>query len=784
MANIEYPLTTVVQEILNKTYRDAPDTEVVAGNFDGGEGTHWDNKSSAATKRFMAFSYQRDFKVLWGLHRGEGGLGQVAENVINENFKADPRRPGQHIAKELTLVVIWDGMPESDGSLMNIGGYVTPYDWSVMFSYSLFKSATKSKKNPHVRIFILDLKSQEYSGCFGIKTLNLLHSQFPWIQIYRPVGKETLMTAAVDVAEAHVRAALPVGCFGFDHFVSDIQDLKRTLSTFHDDDDDEKRQDYLEMAIQLWTANLVKPGDRHTVANLIGPIILANGFMNGGADIVGKIAKTSLLRGALVELILATDLVAMGKKGYSGSVLLPSNDDKFGRKSKLKFVLIDDQYTLGFHHVLSRLIFGNSYKPSQTATTGAEWIYNLPNLNLGIRCYNGANAILKIISDSGKIDDWNKPRYLSLPSGGDILLLDLRLWTEDSQKRIFLTSFKEVCNQIGVGKLCEKDDYFRKAYDAVQNENTQDETATLVFLPLLLSYYDPSLPIVLFSSTHQRAVIEMVSHRPNIITDFSKPLLGNYVQAQDCGEMLHDLRKALEKAIDLHEARVIWERIVAINIVAPVFFIRKDNAPHTIYNVPPSKINNFKITYGGNSLRGDKNYATNSDAIKNYLAECYQQYILRQAYFDFVSIPWEFIEGNLARDCDAFDFSHFSIFSMGGGGALLKQIRHKKVHGENVAKKCAMQSQQWRWLGIIEFLVFLDFLSQDEDQDENLPGLGGTQWEYFERLPNAPAILRRLDQQDNLLSYSVLFALTIGQKVPQSFSNATKNILRNFLPTI
>lgn len=781
---MEYPLTTVTQSILSQSCGDDRDVDVVAGNFNGGDGVYWDNKSSIATKRFVVFSYQRDFNMLWGLHRGEGGLGQAIENVINANYKPDPRRPGQHIAKELTLVVVWDGMPESDSSPMNIGGYVTPYDWAVIFSYSLFKSAAKSKSKPHVRIFILDLKSQEYCGCFGIKTFNLLHNQFPWIQIYRPVGKETLMTAAVDVAEAHVRAALPLGCFGFDHFVSDIQDLKRSLSTFHDDD--ENRLDDLEAAVNLWASNLVRPGDRHTVANLIGPITLANGFMNGGADIVGKIAESSQLRGALVELILATGLVAMGRYGYNAPALLPCSDDKFGRKRKLKFVLVDDQYALGFHHVLSRLIFGNSYKPSQAALPGAEWSYNALNRDSGIKCYNGADALLKVIVDAGKIDDWDSPRYLSLPSGGDILLLDLRLWTEDGQKRNFLAALKKVCDQLEVGQLRNKDSCFKKAYDAIQNEDTQDETATLVLLPLLLSYYDPSLPIVLFSSTHQRAVIEMVAHRPNIITDFSKPLLGNYVQAQDCGELLRNLRAALEKAIELHEARVIWERIVAIKISPPTFYTCKSHAPNAVYNVPsvpPDDSAKFESAYGASKLYGDKGYSMSQGEITKLLAEYYQQYFLRGAYFDFVTVPWEFIENNLQSNCQVLDFDHRSLYRKGGGGALIQRLRNLKTHGEKMADRTALQPSQWRSLGIVEFLAFLDFLSQDGDMDQVLPSMSA---ELKSKLKKLPRLFdyKGQEKQDNLLRYSVLLALELWDDLPQSFSSTTKDALRAFAPTV
>lgn len=757
---MSYPLTSVVEKVLGEVYKGNTDVEVARGNFI--------EEQSSATKRFVVFSYLRDFGYLWGLHR-DGGLKETVEKVITASYRQNPQ-PDECIVNELTLIVVWDGMPVSDGSPMNIGGYVTPYDWAVMFSYWLFKSATESQKKSHVRIFILDLKSHKYSGGFGIKTLNVLHSQFPWIQIYRPVGKETLMTAAVDVADAHVRAALPVGCFGFDNFVSDIQDLKRTLSTFHDDDD-VKRLDYLETAIQLWTTNLIKPGDRHTVANMIGPLILANGFSikKQRDKIIKTITKGSPPRNALAQLVYATGLASpvLGQEEGRAEIeiLQAEKPGKLGRRNNLKFILIDDQYESGFHHILASLVFGSKYNPDKAPHDTGTWAWSLPNCG-GIKCYNQAGALLKILIQSSAITDWDLPRKLSLPDNGDILLLDLRLWLEDSQKKAFLDYLKVACDQLDVNGLCEKDESFKKAYGAAFESSVQNETAALVLLPLLLSHYDPSLPIVLFSSTHQRAVIEMVAHRPNIITDFSKPLLGNQLQITEAENLLEDLRGALEKAIKLHEERIIWERIVSLISGAPEFYIEDKRGIKSFFNQLP--------------LNTAIDYPLTAEEIKKQLGYYFQHYILRAAYFDFVSIPWEFIEGGLTKKnsvnnrFDVTDIAHMNVSPKNGGGLLLKQLRHKKAHGDLTDLLSSLHSkhEDWRCFSILEFLVFIDFLEQSSDMVAS-PCLH----------PKNLFAAVSAKVNGNLLPYSLNLICAIwGTRPSQSFSETTKNVVGALRP--
>lgn len=757
---MSYSLTSAVEKILETAYVEDVNTAILKGNST--EGQTFGNSSHITTKqRFVVFSYHRDFEFLWGLHQ-DGGLKDVVDNVITASYKHNLKKASEYIVNELTLVVVWDGIPDSDGSPMNIGGYVTPFDWAVMFSCCLFRAAigslNKDKPKPKVRILILDLKSHEYGTSFGVKAFQALHGQFPWIQIYRPIGKDSLKSVAITRGDefTHTRAALPLDAFGFEDFIEDLLHTDRILFTYHEDDDAD-RQNYLEIAVGLWGNHLVKPGDRHTVANMIGPLMLACGFSNKHQRdrIVKAITEDSPLRNALAELVYTTGLASreIAQGGSTAGILQAGKPGRLGRGNNLKFILIDDQYASGFHHILASLIFGDKYTPTEALPKTERWESSFPSCG-SIQCYCQAEALLKILLQLQAITNWDMPKKLNLPDNGDILLLDLRMWTEDDQKQKFFDTLIKVCAKLNVNSLCSKDSSFKQAFEAVNGKNP-NETYALVLLPLLLSHYDPSLPIVLFSSTHQRAVIEMVAHRPNIITDFSKPLLGNYVQITEAGDFLKDLRVALENAIQLHEARIIWERIVNLNTVAPEFYIKKE-------------INNHKVEYFFNqsSSRGNQmNYPLTAEEIQKQLGYYFQHYILQAVYFDFVSIPWEFIEGSfLIANPDGK--GRFDVTDT--GGIFLKKLRHKKAHGylTDLLGTLHLNYENWRCLSILEFLVFIDFLEQAKVE--------------LDSPCNNPQNLFKAKDADvngNILEYSLNLICAIWGKKSHSFSQITKDIV-------
>jgi hypothetical protein len=76
-------------------------------------------------------------------------------------------------------------------------------------------------------------------------------------------------------------------------------------------------------------------------------------------------------------------------------------------------------------------------------------------------------------------------------------------------------------------------------------------------LPRLLTILDPTLPIVLFSSTHKRQLLEPLRGIPNIVTDFVKPVFGPGMGewrsvVENTMEHFH---RSMEKAVSILDAR-------------------------------------------------------------------------------------------------------------------------------------------------------------------------------------------------------------------------------------
>jgi hypothetical protein len=82
-------------------------------------------------------------------------------------------------------------------------------------------------------------------------------------------------------------------------------------------------------------------------------------------------------------------------------------------------------------------------------------------------------------------------------------------------------------------------------------------------LPRLLALFDPTLPIVIFSSTHRAELVDPFRHYGNIITTFRKPILGG--MTRDWAEtvrVLHaDFISAMEQAARVLKTRRSLSRL-------------------------------------------------------------------------------------------------------------------------------------------------------------------------------------------------------------------------------
>jgi len=691
-------------------------------------------------EEFVILSYQdqQDFEELWKLSdKPEGGLlGWVLSGGES------PR----------SILLVWDGLPETSEVNINpdIVNFVTPVDWAVAFTKRIFDNAPSgSNTKPHLRIFILDLKSQEYGNAFGCRQFTLLSSAMPWAQFYRPLQKNSVDVDALcgDYLGAKFlaisRSAITAGNLGIESLFKDILDMER-IQSLREANEGRSRNYEIDSLMGLWRSNLTRPGERHTIGNLLAPILLVKGLHR---DLHEQAESHSTLRTALDVLAQTVGLkMSRDAGGDSSEGLLQElqkEGDVFGRRQKIKFLLIDDQFALGYQHILACLIFGTDYQRKATSNIH-DWRFAAKGSELV--CKSKPDILLDALDfDASElktgIEDWRRPRTI-VHLSHNIVMLDLRLWIDNDARKRFLNRLIEICDKLNVTPLCQAesgvyDPYFEKAYTRAKKlveDDTQElsEIEALALLPLLLSHYDPSLPIVLFSSSHQREILEMVSHQPNIITDFTKPIISGYGEDNSPVTMIGDLKRAVQKAIKLHEARRVWERLVEIDWnksepgkqnELPIFVSYKPaESLKAIYNYGKPVPSNY--VDGGSQeprLRGND--------LRIKLSEYYIHYVLKQRYFDFFSILWETLEGfllpekilnNVGIEDAGFDMPERIAFR-NYVPRVMKHMRNRKAHGNARLAKNEQEKETQRLATIFTFLLFLDFISNAKTNASNQP---------------------------------------------------------------
>jgi len=419
------------------------------------------------------------------------------------------------------------------------------------------------------------------------------------------------------------------------------------------------------------------------------------------------IERGALPRRALHVMLETLRLTAAPPSARLEAIGLKEDGGPFGRRKDVRFLLVDDQYRLGFHHIVGHTIFGAHYQPDNAREQTDSWHYEGRLATL--ECVAAWDRLLDALSRCPPVaGDWAMPRRIAIPNC-DVLLLDLRLWLkgQDERRRTFLIQLTEVADVLGARAI--SDPAFNHAYNAARSladGSESSELAALALMPLLLSHYDSAFPIVLFSSTHQREVLGLVSHRPNIITTFSKPLLTGYGTMLVAEEGIPGLVAGLRRALELHEARVVWEKLPNASWTwNPPFRLGADVADRRMYNIPGNQEIPLQIQ---------------DEDLRSTLKQLYENYLLRDSYFDFASVPYELLEGWLTP-IDAqqrggntgFDFVTGSVCEGGFRNAVaraLQNIRNRKVHGKARWPESATEKDNWRIASLFTFMVFLDYV--------------------------------------------------------------------------
>jgi hypothetical protein len=437
------------------------------------------------------------------------------------------------------LLIVW-GRTAGDGDLWPIdaSACLSPIDWAVAYAKHLADIAEAGGEAKLPQILVLDAlasRSPVPPSLAHFRTLN--ERQLPWLHVPESPG------------------------------LSDIREWLARKPDPHDEVSAESLARFLrEIRLNLTEVRPEGDYDRHAISNIVAPMVLLSSPW-----------KASRHSAALLELLRATGLCpkhvpaqpsqADDSTGSSpaASPAIPVGPESakiLEDQRSLSVLLVDDQADHGW----------------------TEWLRAcLPDAR--VEALTDPNRLLDALevqfTEADEANGENPVKDLRfrfrLPAferaDKPILLLDLRLFSgRADEERKFLRRLLSLIEARGfkdrndlawppfMSEETKASDIFRQALEAVENAgpNLELESAlhreALTWLPKLISLADMSLPIIVFSSTGRRDLVEPFKPYGNIITSFEKPRLTDSAKLE--GEAVRfSLGETLEICRSIHRAR-------------------------------------------------------------------------------------------------------------------------------------------------------------------------------------------------------------------------------------
>lgn len=408
------------------------------------------------------------------------------------------------------IVIVWDGIPQRISTdPVNTGKYLTPVDWAAAFSLAIYNNNPETPSYPNLKITILDISSEETSALKAGRVL------MPWVRVVRQ-GKEDIISILFDSEQKNMR----------DSFIESGSDKPDMVALKN-----------------FWASMLTRPsdpGDHHAIANLVGPLLLMDDSEVGKGDLQIKALRT------LMEAIGLLPSRTKENEDLLKNKWIDRNEYKLNDIVKgynnISFILVDDMWRSGWGRILCHAVGATYEEKASAQEPGFTNIGTGENGKIIVKASVSADPILNKLErliEAGKRDN-----RFELSCGGsdkslEVLFLDLRLFAgknTDSERKFFERVVKLAENfEVGVSK---ENNFpwrgFSKAeIDSVRRwiENKDkkakiedtDYILALTFLPRIIALMDLSIPVVLFSSTGRRDIVEQFKDYGSIITDLDKP---------------------------------------------------------------------------------------------------------------------------------------------------------------------------------------------------------------------------------------------------------------------
>jgi hypothetical protein len=321
----------------------------------------------------------------------------------------------------------------------------------------------------------------------------------------------------------------------------------------------------------IWNGLAADPNSHHSISNVIGAYLLTKATNNTVKE--GKVSATNdaLALYAPLQMLLG---ITTGSDGSEGSWF------DLGRNKEVitRVELFDDMAEL--------------WRPFLASALGIK----LRQVDVRGRPDGDFNwhALIDFLSDEN-----GKPVIRRLIPTGDsmekaALFLDLRLFSarSTSEEVGFLKLLLKLAKQLPSRNARKlnlpwpgfSEAELRSIEDALDTQDQPSEGyhLALTLLPRLIAIADPTLPIVLFSSTRQRTIVEALLPYGNVITSFHKPVLATLsdFNAGVSEDLRGAFRRAMFRAVKIAHARAACNRLARQykSVTAPA--VKPDHVKH------------------------------------------------------------------------------------------------------------------------------------------------------------------------------------------------------------
>ena len=410
----------------------------------------------------LVLDFHSDFAAIWGL---------------DLNSLKDWRKEGEACPR---VFLIWPAeraaVPSGTG-LVDVLRYLTPFDWCVALA------AAVGATSPVCEVIVLDQGSHHADDRGFVRLFRCLqegpNGLIPWISRYGPANVGGLLK--------HL-------------------DKNRDVPAAQRSD--------VRALVEALRGELLRPSEsRHSIANILGPRLLLGSAAPPGQDVV--------------ESALQTLLGSIGLLPEAGRVPTDQPDPRDPRgafSARTSLTLIDDLCSHGWATFLEDAAPDNRTIRSRSDVTA-------PTFGMD------ENSRLEELLEEGPGSVTNL-RALRGADERQVLCLDLRLFSGTSEKdeaRFYKRLFLLARRRYEKRRWSKAD--VALSWPGIPREEllaiasylrgpTRDHPgyfASLCLLPQLLALWNPSLPIILFSSTSRRSIVERLLPYGNIILDFEKP---------------------------------------------------------------------------------------------------------------------------------------------------------------------------------------------------------------------------------------------------------------------